>query len=225
VATITVLIADNLKPLLQIEKTFLMRAGVEVLTAENGARAVELAREKAPRLILLDLEMPQMDGAAACAAMRRDPSLAITPILIMSGTSSPEIRDRCLRSGCTEFVVKPREPEDLLAIVVRLLSVRERKALRVEVVFNVRGDLAHRRVLGKATNLSATGLLLLSDATLPLGAVLELEFAVPKTDSPIKTKGRVVRVSRGADRMCEAGIHFIDLSQNDQQRILDYISS
>src|SRR6059036_3314673 len=114
----SVLIADSLKALLQIENTFLMRAGVEVLTAENGTRAVELAREKVPRLILLDLEMPQMDGAAVCAAMRRDPSLAFAPILIISGTSSAEIRDRCLRAGCTEFVVKPRRPEELLSIVV-----------------------------------------------------------------------------------------------------------
>ena len=224
-ATITVLIADNLKALLQIEKTFLMRAGVEVLTAENGARAVELAREKVPRLILLDLEMPQMDGAAACAAMRRDPSLAVTPILIMSGTDSPEIRDRCLRGGCTEFVVKPRRPEELLAIVVRILSVRERKALRVRVVFNVRGESNRRPVLGKATNLSATGLLLLSDKTLPLGSVIELEFAVPKTDYPVKVKGRVVRVGWNADGTSEAGIHFIDLSQTDQQEILDFTSS
>ena len=223
--SITVLIADNLKALLQIEKTFLMRAGIEVLTAENGARAVELAREKVPRLILLDLEMPQMDGAAACAAMRRDPSLAFTPILIMSSTASPVIRDRCLRSGCTDFVVKPRRPEDLLAIVVRILSVKERKAVRVRVAFNVSGELNRRPVLGRATNLSATGLLLLSDTTLPLGSVLDLEFAVPKTDHPVKVKGRVVRVGWSGDGACEAGIHFIDVNQADQQEILDFTSS
>jgi len=225
VAAITVLIAESLKAILQIEKTFLRRAGIEVLTAENGPRAVELARDKVPRLILLDLEMPQMDGAAACAEMRRDKSLAFTPILIMSGTDSPEIRDRCLRGGCTEFVVKPREPEELLAIIVRILSVRERKAARVEVLFNVRGDLDRRRILGNATNLSATGLLLLSDKTLPLGSVIELEFTLPKTDHQVKVKGRVVRVGRNADRACEAGIHFIDLSETDQQQVLDFISS
>jgi two-component system cell cycle response regulator len=224
VAGITVLIADNLKALLQIEKTFLMRSGVEVLTAENGARAVELAREKVPRLILLDLEMPQMDGAAVCAAMRRDPSLAVTPILIMSSTASPEIRDRCLRSGCTDLVVKPRRPEDLLAIIVQILSVKERKALRVRVAFKVTGELNRQPVLGKATNLSASGLLLLSDKTLPLGSVMELEFAVPKTDYPVKVNGRVVRVGWNADGTCEAGIHFIDLSQADQQEILDFTS-
>ena len=69
-AATTVLIADDLKTFLKIEKTFLTRAGFEVLTAENGERAVELARDRHPRLILLDLEMPEMDGAAACVAMR-----------------------------------------------------------------------------------------------------------------------------------------------------------
>src|SRR5712692_10018450 len=108
----TVLIADNLMALLQIEKNFLMRAGFEVLTAENGAKAVELARGKVPRLILLELEMSQMDGAMACVAMRLETSLALTPIIIMSASDSPEIRDRCLKAGCTEFVAKPRKPEE-----------------------------------------------------------------------------------------------------------------
>ncbi len=224
-AAITVLIADNLKALLHIEKTFLMRAGFEVLTAENGARAVELAREKVPRLILLDLEMPEMDGAAACAAMRFETSLALTPIIIMSATDSPEIRDRCLKAGCTECVAKPQKPEELLAIVARILSIGERKALRVRVVFNVTGELNRRRVLGKATNLSATGLLLLSDETIPLGSLLDLQFAVPRTDYQVKVKGKVVRVGWNADGTCEAGIHFIDLSQTDQQQILDFTSS
>src|SRR5207245_4747655 len=100
-----------------------MRAGFEVLTAENGTRAVELARETVPRLILLDLAMPAMDGAATCAAMRQETSLALTPIIIMSATDNPEIRDRCLKAGCTEFVAKPRRSEDLLAIVARTLSI------------------------------------------------------------------------------------------------------
>ncbi len=221
----TVLIADHLKALLQIEKTFLMRAGFDVFTAETGARAVELAREKVPRLILLDLEMPEMDGAAACAAMRGEPALALTPIIIMGATYSPEIRDRCLKAGCTDFVIRPRKPEELRAVVARILSIGERKALRVRVSFNVTGELNSRPVQWKANNLSATGLLLLSDETIPLGSVLDLQFAVPKTDHPVKVKGKVVRVGWNADRRCEAGIHFIDLSQADQQLILSFASS
>lgn len=224
-AAITVLIADNLKALLEIEKNFLMRAGFEVLTAESGSRAVEVAREKVPRLILLDLEMPEMDGAAACAAMRREPLLAQTPIIIMSATDSPDIRGRCIKAGCTDFVAKPRKPEELLEVVARSLSIGERKALRVRVTFKVAVDVDRRRLMGKASNLSATGLLLISDTTLPLGSVLPLEFVVPRTDRPVKVRGKVVRVGWNADGTCEAGIHFIDLSQTDQQQILNFTSS
>jgi DNA-binding response OmpR family regulator len=221
----TVLIADGLKALLQIEKTFLMRAGFEVLAAETGEMAVELAREKMPRLILLELEIPGIDGASACAAMRREPSLAHTPIIIMAATDAPEARERCLKLGCTEFVVKPRKPEELLAIVARILSISERKALRVRVVFNVTGELDDRRMLGKAVDLSATGLLLLNETTIPLGSVLDLKFPVPRTNHTVSVKGKVVRVGWNADGTCEAGIHFLDLSETDQQQILDYISS
>ena len=224
-AAITILIADDLKALLQIQKNFLMRAGFEVLAAGSGSSAVDLAREKAPRLVLLDLEMPEMDGAAACAAMRREPSLAQTPIIIMSATDSPEIRDRCLKAGCTDFVTKPRKPEELLEVVARTLSIGERKALRVRVAIKVTVDLDRRRLMGKAKNLSATGLLLLSDTTMPLGSVLGLQFALPKTDRVIKVTGKVVRVGWNADETCEAGIHFIDLSQPDQQQILAFTTS
>jgi CheY-like chemotaxis protein len=225
VGAITVLIAESLKALLQIERNFLMRAGFEVLTAENGEQAVELARAKAPRVILLELEMPQMDGAAACAAMRKEPSLAPIPVIIMSPDDRPAIRERCLKAGCTEFVAKPRKPEELLAIVARTLSIGERKAARVSVAFKVSVVMDRRRLPGKATNLSATGLLLLGDTTLPLGSLLDFEFTVPGSDRPIKVKGKVVRVGWNADGLCEAGIHFVELRQADQQQILAFISS
>jgi DNA-binding response OmpR family regulator len=225
VTMVTLLIADNLKTLLHTEKTFLVRAGFEVLTAESGDVAVQLAREKAPRLILLELEIPRMDGPTTCAAMRQEPSLALVPIIIMSTSDTPAIRDRCLKAGCTEFVVKPRRPEELLAIVARTLSIKERRAIRVRVVLEVTGDLNNRRILGKATNISATGLLLLSEETIPLGSILDLQFAVPKTDFPVKAKGKVVRVGWNADGTCEAGIHFIDLGEVAHQQILDFTSS
>lgn len=77
----TALIADDLELFLEVARTFLVRRGFELLTAH--------------------------DGAEACAAMRRDPALAFTPIIIMSATGGPEVKERCLRSGCTNFVVKP----------------------------------------------------------------------------------------------------------------------
>jgi len=224
-AITTVLIADDLKTFLKIEKTFLTRAGFEVLTAENGARAVELARDRHPRLILLDLEMPEMDGAAACAEMRREPSLAFTPILIMSVTGSPEIRDRCLQAGCTEFVVKPENPEKLLELVARMLLAQQRKVARMTILYNEAGTASGRQVMGMASNLSGTGLFLSTGRPVRTGLVLQLEFLIPKSTHTVTVKGKVTRVTQNAEGTYEAGIHFIDLSQSDQQQILNYISS
>src|SRR5213594_3657059 len=153
----TALIADDLKTFLLVAKTFLEGRGIGVFTAENGAKALELARARHPRLILLDLMMPVMDGAAACAEMRRDTAMAFTPIIIMSATGSPETRDRCLKPGCTNFVVKPQKPGDLLTIIARILSVRQRKPARMPVVFSEADSVEGPQQVGKAGNLSGTG--------------------------------------------------------------------
>jgi len=224
-AATTVLIADDVKLFLKIEKTFLTRAGFEVITAENGLRAVELARERLPRLILLDLTMPEMDGATACQEMRREPALAFTPILIMSVTGSPEIRDLCLQSGCTEFVVKPDKPEKLVELVARMLLARQRKVGRMTILYNEAGSAGGRQVMGMASNLSGTGLFLSTEKPVRTGMALQLEFLIPKSTHTVTVKGVVTRVAQNAEGTYEAGVHFTDLRQTDQQQILIYVSS
>src|SRR5258706_15968270 len=118
------------------ERTILTCGAFEAITVVNGKRAEELAGERRPGLILLDLLMPEMDGATACAEMRREPYLAYTPILIMSSTGSPEIRDMCLQAGCTQFVVKPDKPEKLLELVARMLLARQRKVGRMTILYS-----------------------------------------------------------------------------------------
>jgi CheY-like chemotaxis protein len=221
----TVLIADDLKFFLEVEKTFLQRGGFNVLTAESGQKAIEIAAQEKPHLILLDLEMPQMDGAAACAAMRKDPLLTDTPIILMSATGTPENRERCLKAGCTEFVVKPQKPEELLGLVARILTVRKREADRITVIFNVTGTHGARQVVGQARNLAVGGLLLETSAPLSVGSVLSLEFFLPKIRYAVKVKAEVTHATPGRDGAQQVGVRFIDLSQDDQEQILEYVSS
>jgi CheY-like chemotaxis protein len=225
VAKITVLIADDLKFFLEIEKSYLQRAGFEVLAAGGGEQAVDLARERKPNLILLDLEMPHMDGVAACEAIRREPALALTPVIIMSARGDDATRERCLKAGCTEFVVKPENPEELLGLVARILAVKQREAARLTVVFNVTGHHGARQVVGRATNLGPGGLLLESTAPLSVGSMLQLEFFLPKTRHQVKVEGEVTRTETTRDGVVEAGVRFTDLSQSDQEQILEYVSS
>jgi CheY-like chemotaxis protein len=224
-AKVTVLIADDLKFFLEVEKSYLQRGGFDVLTATTGEEAVALARQRQPNLILLDLEMPKMDGAAACAAMRAVPALAATPIIIMSATGTPQNRERCLKAGCTDFVAKPQKPDELLGIVAHILSVKKRETKRITVVFNVTGKDATRQVIGQAKDLSETGLLMLAPAAITVGAVLQLEFFLPGTRSQIKIAGKVVRAKQAPDGGHEVAVQFTDLSQDDRALILDYVTS
>lgn len=224
-AKVTVLIADDLKFFLETEKSYLQRGGFEVLTAMSGEEAVAIAGRRPPNLVLLDLEMPEMDGAAACAAMRKNPALQATPIIIMSATGTKENRERCLKAGCTEFVAKPAKPDELLGIVARILSIKKREARRITVVFNVTGTHASRQVIGQAKDLSEKGLLLEAGSPIAVGSVLELEFYLPGTRAQVKSKAKVVRASKDAEGTHLAGVEFIDLSQEDQAQILDYVSS
>jgi CheY-like chemotaxis protein len=224
-STTVALIADDLKIFLVVAKAFLTRRGFEVLTAETGKRALELARAHHPRLILLDLTMPEMDGAEACAAMRRDPALAFTPILIMSSPENAENRERCLQAGCTRFIVKPPKTESLLAIVASILSVRERKPVRMSVVISEVTAAESRLVVGMAGNLSGTGMLLFSGKPIRVGSLLRLDFVVPTTNQTIQVQGKVLRVDKNSTGAYEAGVHFVDISQTGLKQILAYISS
>jgi len=224
-AKITVLIADDLKFFLDVESTYLRRGGFEVIPVGSGDQAVQLASERRPQLILLDLEMPGMDGSRACAAIRRDPLLSATPIIIMSAGGTEETRDRCLKAGCTEFVAKPENPEELLGIVARVLKLRQREAERITVVFNVTGNLGSRQVVGRAANLSTTGLLLETSTPVNVGSVLQIEFFLPKTRHAVKVKGEVTRADPNPEGGYRSGVRFTDLSQADQEQILEYVSA
>jgi len=224
-AKVTVLIADDLKFFLEVESTYLKRGGFQVLTAASGAEAVAVASKEHPQLVLLDLEMPEMDGAAACAAMRKIPALALTPIIIMSAGGTPETRDRCRRAGCTEFVPKPEKPEDLLGVVARILKIKSRSAERITVVFEVVGATGTHQVVGRATNLSAAGLMIESAAPLPVGAILTIEFFLHRSHHQVRTEVEVIRAEHGSDGAYRAGVRFTALSQADQEQILEYVSS
>lgn len=100
---------------------FLLRSVLErdfgVIEAKDGAQAVQLALAERPSVILLDLEMPELDGHSALLQIRRIPELATTPVLIVTGAAGGDTATACLRDGAHDFVRKPFEAAELLARV------------------------------------------------------------------------------------------------------------
>lgn len=91
--------------------SFLMEArGWEMVHAEDGPSGIELASQVDPMLILLDIQLPGMDGYAVARALRLDPKLAATPIVAVTSYAMLGDRERCLAAGCNGYIEKPIDP-------------------------------------------------------------------------------------------------------------------
>ncbi len=114
-----VLVAEDNAVNLSLVKHILSTLDVEVVTAENGQEACELAREHTPDLILMDIQMPVMDGLEAVRKLRAQPRFAATPIVALTaGVDSESIRG-CMDAGCTEYLSKPIQSQALAGLVRR----------------------------------------------------------------------------------------------------------
>ena len=100
----------------QIAKTFLSHAHVQVTEAEHGAEAVEIAQNQRFDLILMDIQMPVMDGYAATALLRQQLGLG-TPIIALTANAVKGEREKCLAAGMNSYLTKPFKEDELLRIV------------------------------------------------------------------------------------------------------------
>ena len=95
---------------------FLLRnSGFEVLQAREGMSGVALAREAAPDLILLDIQLPGMDGYAVAERLRADASLGDTPIVAVTSYAMVGDKEKALQAGCTGYIEKPINPDTFIS--------------------------------------------------------------------------------------------------------------
>ena len=102
-----VLFVDDDPILREFAQVNLTSPTTSVDVASNGAEALERLRSQAYDIVLMDLEMPGLDGFGALAQIRADPALARTAVIVQTGREDVEAIDRCFRLGATSFVMKP----------------------------------------------------------------------------------------------------------------------
>ncbi|MEW5798074.1 MAG: response regulator [Bacteroidota bacterium] len=95
---------------------------IELLIAENGKEAVDLAVREIPDLILMDMQMPVMDGYQATLAIKGDSSTSHIPVIAFTAQAKPEDKARTLQVGCAEHYSKPMDPEELLNVIRKYLQ-------------------------------------------------------------------------------------------------------
>jgi DNA-binding response OmpR family regulator len=120
-----ILIVDDEPNIVSMLADELSDAGYDKQTTDNGRDALEAARHDHPDLMLLDVQMPQLDGFEVASRLKADPATASIPIIMLSAMEGRGARVIGLESGAEEYLSKPFDPAELLARIRNLLSLRE----------------------------------------------------------------------------------------------------
>jgi CheY-like chemotaxis protein len=99
------------------------RLDIELEIAENGQEALDKAFAKPPNLILMDMQMPVMDGWHAVPILKADDRTKEIPIIAFTAQAKPEDKARTKEIGCAEHYSKPMDPEELLGLIQRYLKL------------------------------------------------------------------------------------------------------
>jgi twitching motility two-component system response regulator PilG len=112
-----VLVVDDSPTIRKIVEITLKRQGVEVLSAPSGVIALAAIANTPPKLILLDIMLPKVNGYQICQIIRRNPEYKHIPVVMLSGKDGIFDKVRGKLVGATEYITKPFEPRDLLRVV------------------------------------------------------------------------------------------------------------
>ena len=117
----TILVVDDFDDTRLLLRTWLERRSFRVVEAENGFQAIKRAESEMPDLIIMDMQMPQLDGLAATRRIRGLKSLVSIPIVAVSAYGADQFRAQALAAGCNEYVSTPFEPATLEGIIRSLV--------------------------------------------------------------------------------------------------------
>ena len=118
----TILIVEDNEKNMKLVRDILQHKGHATLEAVTGGEGVRLAREMRPDLVLMDIQLPDMDGIAALREIRKDASLDAIPVLAVSASVMPDEQHKVVTSGFDAFITKPINLKQFLETVQRFLA-------------------------------------------------------------------------------------------------------
>jgi CheY-like chemotaxis protein len=123
----TILVAEDSADTREMMQVLLQIRGYNVVAADNGIHALEVAVKNEPDAVLLDLQLPIMDGLSVTRSLRSHPALKTVPIIIISGHDPEPYRQRAIDAGSNEYLLKPIDFDRLQSVLDRFVP-RERRA-------------------------------------------------------------------------------------------------
>jgi chemosensory pili system protein ChpA (sensor histidine kinase/response regulator) len=125
-----VMVVDDSITMRKVTGRVLERNNFEVVTAKDGLDALERLADRVPDLMLLDIEMPRMDGYELATAMKADPRLRNVPIIMITSRTGEKHRQRAMDIGVNRYLGKPYQENELMRNVFALLEESQTKAVR-----------------------------------------------------------------------------------------------
>ena len=112
-----ILVVDDEPAIRALLREALESSGHRVLDAEDGAAGLEVALQERPDLVLLDIRLPKLSGLDVCRWLRRNPTTASMPVLLITGLATENERQAGAEAGATGLVTKPFSPADIVSRV------------------------------------------------------------------------------------------------------------
>ena len=140
----TVLVVDDVPTNVMLVQAILKKEGYTLLTTDSGAKALRIAQERHPNLILLDIMMPEMDGYEVLQHLKNNPETNNIPVIIMSALSDMQSIVKGYQLGATEYVTKPFQREELVK------RVAHRDTLYSVIAHDLRSPLGSLKMMNNA---------------------------------------------------------------------------
>mgnify|MGYP001210820366 CR=1 FL=1 len=202
-----VLLVDDVELFLELERSYFEGTGHETVSATSGVRALEAVEQEQPDIVLLDLFMPDMNGAEVCCKIRSNPQWQHLPVIMVTSAGKEEEIRRCLEAGCDDYVTKPVNRKELLEKINRLLGeVKYRTEPRLPVSFPATVTVGGEQEQGYVLDLSSTGAFLQTENLAPVGTSVLVSMELP-TCGAIEIAARVRRIEVGEP--AGVGVYFV----------------
>lgn len=218
-----ILVVDDNPMFRELEAIFLAGSG-EVLTAESGIAALEIARREHPHVMVVDLDMPDLSGDSVCREIKADPELRDLPVVLITSSDGAEDRERAVRAGADDVLTKPINRISLIQAVSRFIRFHQVRGLkRVPMVAPVTLDLGRGGLVGVSSDVSRGGMKVDFESPLEAGQEVELRFALPESGQPPICPTAKVVWRRHAGRGSAVGLQFLSLDGWSARQIDEFV--
>jgi two-component system, cell cycle response regulator len=212
-----ILLVDDVKLLREIQKGLLSNSPVQILTAGDGLEALAIIRKELPNLVVMDKNMPNMDGITCCREIKADPLLRHIPVIMVTNAVKQAECEEYAAAGADDWISKPIDGKLFLSILKRHLPTIDRRGARVPLFAAVTvrdNDVVHA---GRSQNISLNGILITSEFRPSPGNELRFEFVLPGSAAPTQVRGKVawVRKNNAAGQSgptVDFGVEFIEIT-------------